>query len=92
MYGYLCDLVEANHPAILGAGNANLAKVVETIAEAFVLDALPPEHEVRQRMVNIVKQVQVRGCTVELLWMRLNPGKNISCRAIQKLSRLVSSH
>ncbi len=84
VYGYLCDLVEGNHPAILGANNENLPKVVQVIniiellliffvimikfvlfslqiiAEAFALDALPLEHEVRGRLVNIVKQVEVK--------------------------------
>ncbi len=29
VYGYLCDLVEANHPAVLGASNENLPKIVQ---------------------------------------------------------------
>ena len=29
VYGYLCELVEANHPAILGDNNANLPRVVQ---------------------------------------------------------------
>lgn len=60
VYGYLCDLVEVNHPVILGANNANLPKVVSVVAEAFCCDALPPNHEVKTRLINIVKQVQVR--------------------------------
>ena len=64
VYGYLCDLVEANHPVVLGANNSNLPKVFSIFAEAFLCDALPPEHEVQQRMVNIVKQVQVRTSSV----------------------------
>jgi len=68
VYGYLCDLVEGNHPAVLGANNANLPKVVQIIAEAFCLDALPPDNEARGRMANIVKQVEVRkngkACTI----------------------------
>ncbi|TRY67741.1 hypothetical protein TCAL_02908 [Tigriopus californicus] len=58
VYGYLCDLVEINHPVVLGANNANLPKVVSVVAEAFCCDALPPNHEVKTRMINIVKQVQ----------------------------------
>ena len=27
VYGYLCDLVEGNHPVVLGQNNANLPKV-----------------------------------------------------------------
>lgn len=61
VYGYLCDLVEANHPAVLGANNSSLPKVLAIFAEAFSLDALPPDHEVKTRMTNICKQVQTDG-------------------------------
>ena len=60
VYGYLCELVEANHPAILGENNANLPRIVQVVAEALAVDALPPDHEVKARLVNIVKTVQVR--------------------------------
>ena len=60
VYGYLCELVEANHPAILGENNANLPRIVQVVAEALAVDALPPDHEVKVRLVNIVKTVQVR--------------------------------
>ena len=59
IYGYLCDLIEANHPAILGNQNSNIPKIIEIFAEAFSCDALPPSHEVYGRMVNITRQVQV---------------------------------
>lgn len=29
VYGYLCDLVERNHPLILGQNNANLPKIIQ---------------------------------------------------------------
>jgi len=45
--------------AVLGVNNINLPKIVQIIAEAFALDALPPSSEVKQRMINIVKQVEV---------------------------------
>lgn len=64
VYGYLCDLIEKNHPLVLGANNSNLPRIFNIIAEAFSLDALPPKHEVRTRMVNICKQVQVRHVVI----------------------------
>ena len=60
MYGYLCDLIEGNHPVILGPENSNLPRIVTIFAEAFSVDALPNTHEVHTRMVNIVRQVQVQ--------------------------------
>jgi hypothetical protein len=49
VYGYLCDLIESNHPTILGPNNSNLARIVGIFAEAFSVDALPPTHEVHSR-------------------------------------------
>ena len=59
VYGFLADLVERNNPHILGANNSNLPRVVAVIAEAIAVDVLPPDHAARQRIVSIVKQVQV---------------------------------
>nr|CAG4643007.1 EOG090X00U8 [Ilyocryptus agilis] len=65
IYGYLCDLVEANHPVILGSNHANLPRVVSIIAEAFSKDMLDPESEVYRRMLNIVRQVQGNPTVLE---------------------------
>ena len=59
VYGYLCDLVEANHPVVLGANNANLPKVIQIMADALMMDAMPMGHEVKTRVINLCKQVQV---------------------------------
>ena len=59
VYGYLCDLVEANHPAVLGANNANLPKVIQIMADALMMDAMPMGHETKTRVINLCKQVQV---------------------------------
>jgi hypothetical protein len=58
VYGFLADLVEGNNPHILGANNSNLPRVIAVIAEALAVEALPPDHAARQRIINIVKQVQ----------------------------------
>ena len=60
VYGFLADLVEGNNPHILGANNSNLPRVIAVIAEALAVEALPPDHAARQRIINIVKQVQVK--------------------------------
>ena len=33
VYGYLCDLIDANHPLVLGQNNANLPKILALFAE-----------------------------------------------------------
>lgn len=58
VYGYLCDLIQGNHPVILGANNSNLPRIVCIIAEAFYRDVIEPNHEVGRRMLEIVKQIE----------------------------------
>jgi len=58
VYGFLADLVEANNPHILGPNNANLPRIVAIIAEAIACEVLPPEAAEKQRIMNIVKQIQ----------------------------------
>jgi hypothetical protein len=58
IYGYLCDLIEGQHPAVIGD---NLKGVVRVIAEAFHRHALgeaPGSNEVNGRLVNLLKQLQ----------------------------------
>ena len=59
VYGYLCDLIEGNHPIILGQNNANIPRIIAIFAEAFAVEALPSTNDVHKRMVNITRQVQV---------------------------------
>ncbi len=65
IYSYLCDLVEANHPVLLGPNHSNLPRIVSIIAEAFNKEVLEPEAEVYGRMVNIVRQVQGNPAVLE---------------------------
>lgn len=58
VYGYLCDLIEFNHLAVLGADNCNLPRILSIIAEAFNSCAIAPKHEVGTRMLQIVKQLE----------------------------------
>lgn len=58
VYGYLCELIQANHPIILGANNVNLPRIVSIIAEAFYRDVIGPAHEIGRRMLDIVKQIE----------------------------------
>lgn len=53
IYGYLCELVQANHPVILGANNSNLPRIVSIIAHAFSCDVVVPTSEVGERMLRI---------------------------------------
>lgn len=58
VYGYLCDLIQANHPIVLGPNNSNLPRIVSIIASAFSSQVVDPHSEEGQRMLGIVKQVE----------------------------------
>lgn len=46
VYGYLCDLVEANNPAVLGGpANTNLPRIVAAIARVFAEKGLSKDAE-----------------------------------------------
>jgi hypothetical protein len=60
IYGFLCDLVEANNVALLGQDNANVPRIVAVMAEAFARDALNPTSEVTQRMVCLLRHIQMQ--------------------------------
>ena len=71
IYNYLCDLVEANHPILLGPNHANLPRIISIIAEAFSKEVLEPDSDVYRRMLNIVRQVQgnqsvLEACLVQM--------------------------
>ncbi|GLV41396.1 Karyopherin beta 3 [Carabus blaptoides fortunei] len=58
VYGYLCDLIEGNHPVVLGPNNQNLPRLIGIMGEAFFREVVEPIHPVGIRMSNIVRQVQ----------------------------------
>ncbi|XP_074106518.1 karyopherin beta 3 [Cotesia typhae] len=58
VYGYLCDLIEANHPVVLGPNNDNLPGLIFYFAEAFLKEAVPNDNPVVQRITNLLRQIQ----------------------------------
>ncbi|XP_067614434.1 importin-5 [Eurosta solidaginis] len=58
IYGYMCDLIQANHPIVLGNNNTNLPRIVSIIAQAFVTKVVASLSDVGTRMLGIVKQVE----------------------------------
>lgn len=48
IYGYLCDLIQSNHPIILGNNNSNLPRIVALIGDAFhhgVIQIITPTND-----------------------------------------------
>lgn len=58
VYGYLCDLIQNNHPSILGPNNANLPRILSIISEVFARGLLPVTNPEATRMLGIVKQLE----------------------------------
>ncbi|XP_037812612.1 importin-5 [Lucilia sericata] len=73
IYGYLCDLIQANHPVILGANNCNLPRIVSIIAQAFVNKVVAVVSEVGSRMLAIVKQVETNPEVFQVCASQLTP-------------------
>ncbi|XP_012881872.1 PREDICTED: ran-binding protein 6 isoform X2 [Dipodomys ordii] len=62
---FLCDLIESNHPLVVGPNNSNLPKIISIIAEGKINDTINYEDPCAKRLANVVRQVQ----TSEDLWL-----------------------
>lgn len=60
VYDYLCDLIERNHPIVLGINNTNLPNLIDIMTEVFMKDAIKVDHIVARRMITIIREIQVR--------------------------------
>lgn len=60
VYDYLCDLIERNHPIVLGINNTNLPNLIDIMTEVFMKDAIKVDHIVARRMITIMREIQVR--------------------------------
>ncbi|ELW71512.1 Importin-5 [Tupaia chinensis] len=58
-FNYLCDLIESNHPIVLGPNNTNLPKIFSIIAEGEMHEAIKHEDPCAKRLANVVRQVQI---------------------------------
>ncbi|KAL1450070.1 hypothetical protein WDU94_002525 [Cyamophila willieti] len=58
VYGLLCDLIESNHPLVVGPQNSNIPRLISLLAEMYAKEALPTPHPVSQRALAILKQIQ----------------------------------
>ncbi|XP_068157334.1 importin-5 [Drosophila tropicalis] len=88
IYGYLCDLIEANHPVILGANNCNLPRIVSIIAEAFCTNVLEAKSPTGTRMLTIVKQIESNPDVMQACASTLSPEQQ---QAIQDAYREVAN-
>ncbi|CAF2813267.1 unnamed protein product [Rotaria sp. Silwood2] len=59
VYGYLYDLIESNNPVIIGPNNSNVPNVIKLFANAFAELSNELNSVVGQRMVFILRHVQI---------------------------------
>lgn len=76
VYGYLCDLIQANHPAVVGQNNANLPRIVLIIADAFNHEAVALDNPVALKLINIVKQIESNPELFQACIAHLTPEQN----------------
>lgn len=88
IYGYLCDLIEANHPAILGANNCNLPRIVSIIADSFCRNVLEAKSAPGTRMLTIVKQIESNPDVMQACASTLSPEQQ---QALQDAYRELAS-
>lgn len=58
VYGFLCDLIEANNPTILGPHNTNLPKIFSVIAMAYSKEAFEKESHISNRILALVNHIR----------------------------------
>lgn len=58
VYGYLCDLIESNHPIVLGPNNANIPFIISIICDSVAAEVYETHPELAQRIKGIVLHVQ----------------------------------
>lgn len=64
VYGYLCELMEVNHPALLGENNQNIPLIVKIVAEALACEVFENYPDLASRIKTILSQIQ----TNETMW------------------------
>jgi hypothetical protein len=72
-YTYLLDLLEANHPSILGPNNANIPLLVKIFTEVLAAEILLPD--LNGRMVMSLKVIlgSLDETTRNQLWNAITP-------------------
>jgi len=58
VYGYLCDLIEMNHPIVLGPNNANIPSILSVISEALACEVFETHPDVANRVKGIIVEVK----------------------------------
>lgn len=67
VYGFLCDIIESNS-AVLGQGDAGIARAVVLLTDALSSSALDESPEVTNRVIAIMRRIQI---SADKLWVNV---------------------
>lgn len=70
VYSLLCELAATGHPALQTPDAPQ--RVIATLAEAFLRDAVPTENPVYAQMVALLRQIQVIYMPTLLIYLTEN--------------------
>jgi len=72
VYGYLCDMIESNHPLVLGPNNSNIPIIISIICDSLVCEVYETHPELAIRIKAIVLQVKSNETVWNASVVRLN--------------------
>jgi len=86
VYGYLCDLIEANHPLVLGPDNSNIPHIVSIIAQSLECEVYETCPELAQRIKVILAQVSSNGAVWNASVGPLTPEQQTAVKSFMESS------
>jgi len=84
VYGYLCDLIQMNHPIVLGQNNANIPSILSVISEALVCEVFEQHPECAARIKGIVLEVKNNQTMWDISIARLNDQQLAALKAFME--------
>ncbi|XP_064614966.1 importin-5-like isoform X2 [Liolophura sinensis] len=61
IYNFLCDLIEMNHPMVLGENNQNLPRILSIVGEVFFKESVEKDSDIYKRLLMIINQVKTNA-------------------------------
>ncbi|GBL83779.1 Importin-5 [Araneus ventricosus] len=80
IYNFLCTLLEANNPVLLGKENCNLPRIVQIIAETFLKEAIDASSDVGKRVITLLRDIQSNTELFSICVSHLNPNQQEALR------------
>jgi len=85
VYGYLCDLIEFNHPIVLGPNSSNIPSIMLVIGEALACEVFESHPEVAARVKVIIMMVKNNEAMWNASVIQLNDQQKEALKAFLEL-------